>query len=94
MIGPGGSGTREVRGADEVDRVGVCRFQHLAGGGEGGHASKSLNVFLEIEIETFRTGGALDEPIESLCRVGHLLGGCHHIFLRPEFGVGLIEGAG
>src|ERR1035438_4640370 len=38
--------------ADEVDRVRVRRFEHLASGGEGGHTRKSLGVFLDIESKT------------------------------------------
>src|ERR1035437_7921364 len=80
--------------ADEVDGVGVCRFEYLASGGEGGHTRKSLGVFLEIEIETFASGSAFDEPIESLGRVSDLLRDGHHAFPRTEFGVGLIEDPG
>src|ERR1017187_7104629 len=80
--------------ADEVDRVRVRRFEHLASGGEGGHTRKSLGVFLEIEIKTFASGGTLDEPVESLCRVRDLLRDSHHAFLWTEFGVGLIEDPG
>src|SRR5262245_2849253 len=77
--------------AEKLDRVRICGFDHLARGGERGHRIQRLGMFLEIEIETFRPGCALDKPVESLSRVCHLLRNGHHAFLRPKPGVGLIE---
>jgi hypothetical protein len=77
--------------AEELDRVCICGFKHLARGGEGGHSIQRLDMFLEIEIEAFRPGCALDKPVESLSHVCHLLRNGHHAFLRPKPGVGLIE---
>ena len=77
--------------AEKLDRVRICGFEHLARGGEGGYSVQRLGMFLEIEIETFRPGCALDKPVEGLSGVCHLLGNGHHAFLRPEPGVGLIE---
>jgi hypothetical protein len=79
----GREGPREIlraARAEKLDRVGVCRCQHLAGGGERGHSIEGLGVFLEIEVETFGPGCALDEPVESLRRVRDLLRDGHHAF--------------
>ena len=51
-------------------------------------------MFLEIEVEAFGPGGALDEPVESLSRMRDLLRDGHHAFPRAEPGVGLIEDPG
>ena len=77
--------------AEKLYCVRISGFEHLARGGERCHSIQRLGMFLEIEIETFRPGCALDKPVESLSRVCHLLGNGHHAFLRPKPGVGLIE---
>ena len=79
--------------AEKLDRVGICGFEHLARGGEGGYSIQRLGMFLEIEIEAFRPGCALDKPVESLSGMCHLLRNGHHAFVRPKRGVGFIEDA-
>jgi hypothetical protein len=77
--------------AEKLYRVRIRGFEHLARSSERGHSIERFDVFLEIEIETFRPGCAFNKPVESLSRVCHLLRNGHHAFLRPKPGVGLIE---
>ncbi len=79
---------------DELHRVRVRCFEHLASGGKGRDIRKVLRVFLEIEIKTFRSGCAFDKPVESLCRVSNLLRRRHHALLWAEFRMGLIKDPG
>ena len=97
MTGPGREWPREIlRSArtQKADSVCVCRFECLAGGGERSHTLERLCVFLEIEVESFGPGCALDKPVDSLRRVRHLLRNGHHVCLRSEPGVGFIQDPG
>ena len=63
--------------------------------GDGDPAPHELSA-AEIHriVEAFRAAGALDEPIERLRRVGHLLRHGHHVLLRTVAGVALIQNPG
>ena len=84
---------RSVR-PDESNGIGVRGFEHLASGREGIDGLQRLRVLFEIQIETLRPGNALDEPIESLRRVRHLLGHGHHSFAGAELRVRFLENPG
>jgi len=82
------------RRTQKADSVCVRCLECLAGSGERGRTLERLCVFLEIEVESFRPGCALDEPVKSLRRVRDLLRDRHHAFLRSEPGVSFIKDPG
>ena len=72
----------------ELNGAGVGTVERFAGGVERGDLFQGVGVFGEVEVKTFGTQGAIDEPIEGLGDVPDLLGDCHAGLVRAESGIG------